>query len=87
MIVHHDEAQDTWTLDKEATRKAREEIRAERRGRSVSYSEFFDAQHERIITGNLTQPVKTMYTESMELSPSWATEFRQFWKLPENFRF
>ena len=28
-----------------------------------------------------------MYAESMRLSPAWAKEFREFWKLDPGFRF
>ena len=32
-------------------------------------------------------PVQRMYEESMKLSPRWASEFREFWDLPEDFMF
>ena len=87
VVVRRDDAKSAWSLDRDATQQARQKIRDERRQRAVSFSEFFDAERERIVTGDLVQPVKTMYTESMELSPGWAEEFRQFWNLPEGFRF
>ena len=37
--------------------------------------------------GDLIEPVKAGYAESMKLSPRWAAEFRGFWDLPEDFAF
>ena len=37
--------------------------------------------------GEMIEPVKRMYAESIRLSERWATEFREFWDLPEDFDF
>ena len=40
-----------------------------------------------MLAGELIDPVKVGYAESMKLSPRWAAEFRGFWDLPEDFAF
>jgi len=35
--------------------------------------------------GDLIEPVKRMYAESLRLSDRWAREFREFWDLPDDF--
>ncbi len=41
----------------------------------------------RVLDGELIDPVKVAYAESMKLSERWAAEFRGFWDLPEDFEF
>ena len=45
------------------------------------------AERERVLAGDLIEPVKVGYAESMKLSPRWAAEFRGFWDLPAGFRY
>jgi N-methylhydantoinase B/acetone carboxylase alpha subunit len=85
VICCFDEEKKVWSLDPEATRKKREAIKTLRQERSVSFAEFYAAERQKIIQGNLTEPVKEMFRESMELSPEWAREYRTFWNLPEDF--
>ena len=40
-----------------------------------------------MLAGDLIEPVKVGYEESIKLSPRWAAEFRGFWDLPEDFSF
>jgi acetone carboxylase gamma subunit len=40
-----------------------------------------------VLAGDLIEPIKTGYEESIKLSPRWAAEFRGFWDLPEDFSF
>ena len=44
-------------------------------------------EKQRIVEGNLIEPVKRMYNESIQLSQRWGKEFLDFWNLPEDFRF
>ena len=47
--------------------------------------EWWAAQRERILAGDLIEPLRTMLAESMKLSVRWAAEYRGFWDLPEDF--
>ena len=50
-------------------------------------AEWWEAERERVLAGDLIEPIKVGYAESMKLSPRWAAEFRGFWDLPEDFAF
>ena len=43
-------------------------------------------QNEKITNNQLSEPVKRMFKESLELSNQWARNFREFWNLPEDFK-
>jgi acetone carboxylase alpha subunit len=45
------------------------------------------SERERILAGDMIEPVQRMYAESMRLSERWAAEFREFWDLPGDFDF
>jgi acetone carboxylase, alpha subunit len=66
--------------DREAFRKRRLE-----RGRPAR--EWWAAERERVLAGEIIDAVKVAYAESMKLSEQWAAEFRGFWDLPEDFAF
>jgi len=74
-------------VDEAATKIARENLRLRRSARAVSYEEFYARERELVITGQLSGPVRQMYRQSMQLSPSWAAKFKQFWNLPDTFSF
>ncbi len=48
---------------------------------------WWASERERLLAGELIEPVKVGYEESMKLSPRWAAEFRGFWDLAEDFSF
>src|SRR5919106_961167 len=73
--------------DEAETERRRAEIRAGRLARAVPTRQWWAAQRERILAGELTTPNKVMLAESMRLSPRWAAEYRGFWDLPEEFEF
>jgi N-methylhydantoinase B/oxoprolinase/acetone carboxylase alpha subunit len=81
-----------WHVDAEATERRRAEMREERRRKSVPVREWMKGQRERILAhgegkGDFGMHIQRMYDESMKLSPRWASEFRSFWDLPEDFLF
>jgi N-methylhydantoinase B/oxoprolinase/acetone carboxylase alpha subunit len=86
VIATFNEDTKEWTIDEDATKKRRTQILAERKANSVTFEEFWERERKKIIEGNLYEAVKVMYYESLKLSKKWATEFRQFWKLPEDFQ-
>jgi acetone carboxylase, alpha subunit len=53
----------------------------------VPVRNWMKGERQRILDGDMIEPVKVMYAESIRLSESWAREFREFWELPEDFDF
>ena len=66
--------------DRDAYRRRRLE-----RGRPAR--EWWAAERERVLAGDVIDAVKVGYAESMKLSERFAAEFRGFWDLPEDFTF
>jgi N-methylhydantoinase B/oxoprolinase/acetone carboxylase alpha subunit/acetone carboxylase gamma subunit len=66
--------------DRDAARRVRLE-----RARPVR--DWWAEQRERVLAQDFIEPVRSMYAESMKLSPRWAAEYRGFWDLPEDFDF
>jgi N-methylhydantoinase B len=73
--------------DREATDDLRARRRTERAERAIPVREWMSAERERILAGDMIEPVKRMYAESLRLSDRWAREFRSFWDLPDDFDF
>jgi acetone carboxylase gamma subunit len=65
----------------------RDTARARRLDRARPVADWWAEQRERVLAGDLIEPVKVGYEESIKLSPRWAAEFRGFWDLPEDFSF
>jgi len=65
----------------------REGARKRRLERARPAREWWAEQRGRVLDGDLIEPVKVGYAESMKLSPRWAAEFRGFWDLPDDFAF
>ena len=65
----------------------RDAARARRLERARPASEWWASERERVLAGELIEPIKVGYEESIKLSPRWAAEFRGFWDLPEDFSF
>jgi N-methylhydantoinase B len=74
-------------VDADATERRREEIRRTRLDRAVPAPEWWASQRQRILAGDLSEPVRGMLAESMKLSARWAAEYRGFWDLDEDFEF
>jgi acetone carboxylase gamma subunit len=65
----------------------RDAARARRLERARPAREWWASERERVLAGDLIEPVKVGYEESIKLSPRWAAEFRGFWDLPADFSF
>lgn len=50
-------------------------------------AEWWARERDRLLAGDLIEPLKATYAESMRLGPAWAAEYRGFWDLPEEFDF
>jgi N-methylhydantoinase B len=74
-------------VDADATERRREEIRRTRLDRAVPAPEWWASQRQRILAGDLSEPIRGMLAESMKLSARWAAEYRGFWDLDEDFEF
>lgn len=87
VVASYDKKNQKWIIDKAATGKERQKIRDIRRSRAIDFHEFFEMERQIVIEKNLIEPVKNMYRESMELSPKWAEEFKEYYSLPADFQF
>jgi acetone carboxylase gamma subunit len=65
----------------------RDAARARRLERARPVADWWATERERVLAGDLIEPVKVGYEESIKLSPRWAAEFRGFWDLPQDFCF
>ena len=86
VIVNFDDTNKEWTVDIEATIKRRDEIRNDRKEKSLTFEEFWEYERKKIIERDLSETVKVMYSESLKLSKKWGKEFREFWKFSEDFQ-
>src|SRR5690606_30572321 len=56
-------------------------------------AEWMERERERLLAHldpdgeHFLPTVQEMYAESLRLSPRWAKEFRDFWRLPDDFDF
>lgn len=75
----------TWTADAEGTRRRREEIRQERLARCVSVEDWMKSQKSRVENQEFIEPVRKMYRESADLSPSWNDDYKAFWGLNDDW--
>jgi acetone carboxylase gamma subunit len=65
----------------------RDALRRRRLERGRPAREWWAAERERVLAGDVIDAVKVGYAESMKLSERFAAEFRGFWDLPEDFTF
>jgi N-methylhydantoinase B/acetone carboxylase alpha subunit len=80
-----DEADREFTVDEEATEQRREAIREERERESRSVESFVEEERERLQDGDLSYPVRWMYSGVFDRDSEWVEAFREFWDLPEDF--
>ena len=67
-MAKYDEAKREWLIDKEQSEKRRDQLRKEREAKSLTFDEFYQREKQRIVEGNMIEPVKRMYNESFQLS-------------------
>jgi N-methylhydantoinase B/oxoprolinase/acetone carboxylase alpha subunit/acetone carboxylase gamma subunit len=65
----------------------RDSFRRRRLERGRPAREWWAAERERVLAGDVIDAVKVGYAESMKLSERFAAEFRGFWDLPQDFTF
>ena len=72
--------------DPEKTAARRETIRRRRIAAAVPVSEWTADQRARILRGDLAPEIRRMLREAARRSERFAAEFREFWKLPEDYQ-
>jgi N-methylhydantoinase B/oxoprolinase/acetone carboxylase alpha subunit len=88
VVARRDESTKEWALDEKATERKREEIREQRKQRGVPFREWWQEERKKILAReDMSDAVLRMWRSSMELSPDYGRELREFWKLPEDFTF
>ena len=72
-------------IDDAATADRRAEIRALRRSRGLPAVEYKARARERVLARTFPEPVRAMYSDVLRISAKFATEFRTFWDLPDDY--
>ena len=87
VVANYDENTEEWSIDEKASEERREAIKKERMEKSMTFEEFWEYEKKKITEDKLYEAVKLMYYESLKFSTKyWGKEFREFWKLPEDFQ-
>jgi acetone carboxylase alpha subunit len=84
VVANRDEC-GRYIVDRQKSERKRAEIRAKRVERAVDFGEFYKSERNRIVNGDLTQVVRAMYAELMDIGPRWWSEYRDLWQLPADF--
>jgi N-methylhydantoinase B/oxoprolinase/acetone carboxylase alpha subunit len=88
VVARQDAQSKEWVIDNDATARHRDDMRQARKARAVPFREWWTQERERILAKeNMAAAVRDMWRGSMELSPDYAKEMREFWQLPEDFVF
>ena len=74
-------------VDADATLAAMQEMRRERLEKAVPVKEWLADERKRVERQDFVPEVQHMYKGAMEISESFAAEFREFWGLPDEFVF
>jgi N-methylhydantoinase B/oxoprolinase/acetone carboxylase alpha subunit len=89
VVGEFDEAGKEFVVDFEATERRQSELRDRRGTEAQPYDEFWEADRRRLVDDEpeISDPVKRMYDGVFEASEEWGEFFREFWELPDDFRF
>ena len=75
-------------IDLEAMNSRREQIREEREKRAMPVRDWIEKERrDRVLPKRVIEPITKMFRSSMDLSPSWAKEYREFWNLGDDFSY
>jgi len=86
VVANYEESKEEWVIDEKSTMARQEELRKERKEKSMTFEEFWEYEKKKITEEKLYEAVSLMFSESLKLSKKWAKEFREFWKLPEDYQ-
>jgi acetone carboxylase alpha subunit len=87
VVARFDAGAKSHVIDADATRASRAKCREERAARAVPVRQWVAAQQQRLLRSDLGREVKEMYNDVFGFSERWSREFREFWKLPDDFVF
>ncbi len=87
VVARFDAETKRHVIDAEATRASRAKSREERAARAVPVKQWMATQQQRLLQSDLGREVKEMYNDVFGFSERWSREFRDFWKLPDDFVF
>lgn len=77
-----------WVIDSAATQRRRQQIIDWRKKRGMPFKEWWRRERRKVIAQeNMTEGVLEMLRTSMQLSPRYDKEVREFWSLPADFSF
>ena len=85
-VAKFDDTKKEWKIDIEQSNKRRAEIKKERKEKSLTFEDFWEYERKKIVDRKFSDFVKRMYSESLKLSKRWGKEFKEFWKLPDDFQ-
>ncbi|ATY84542.1 hydantoinase [Kyrpidia spormannii] len=74
-----------WTIDQELTTVLRKSIYKKRLDDSVPFEEFWEEERNLLLTHNIIEPVRYMYTHTVSEIYDFDKEVKEFWQLPEDF--
>ncbi|RLI82249.1 hypothetical protein DRP07_05615 [Archaeoglobales archaeon] len=80
-------AERVYKVDEEETKKLREEERRNRLKRGIPVKEWWKKQREIVLKKQFHELLKEAYQSSSRVSRRWSQEFKEFWCLPEDFKF
>lgn len=72
-------------IDAEATERLRAERRRERLAAAIPADEYRRRARERLVSGEVSAPVRRMYNDLLANSPGFARRMREFWALDDDF--
>ena len=88
VVAVPDAAGGGFRVDAAATERRRVEIRQERLRRAVPFREWWEQERRRVqAKQGMADAVCDMWRSAMELSPDFARELREFWRLSDEFTF
>lgn len=79
------EEEGALAVDPQATEAARAAIRRRRLATAIPVKDWIEAERKRVAAAEFAPEVRKSYAAAMNLSDSFAREFRNFWSLPEQF--
>lgn len=74
-----------YRVDADATAAKRAAVRRGRFAKAVPVRRWLEQERERVLAKDFVGEVRDMYAGSMRMSPSFASEFRTFWNLPDDY--
>ncbi len=83
----YDDREEKWNIDPEKTQKLRLEKRKQRLKKGVPFKKWWGKTRQRVAKKEMDPLLLEMYQSSEEKGPKFASEFKEFWSLPEKFTF